>query len=809
MIKKTTLLVLVAALASKPAFLPAAPPDAHKVAAPIPKETLVSTAVAPTALVSATQVSAAQVSAAQVSGEVKPPVRKNDRADIYLNFENATLASVVDYLAEQRKINFIPHKDLKNKKVSLTTRQPLTLARAWNVLLTLLEMNGFSIIEVDDLYRIVPNAGNQREPLPFYSSNQGTEPEDLPDSDQVIRYIYTLKNITTGTAQRILKDLLGANKIRTQEELTTCIITDKSYNIKSAMKIIKELDTGGMRESIKIIKLSHADATEVADLFSKHIMERKETGKKPIRFFGPTQKKEITYFSNTTKIIPEVRRNSLILLGLNHNIDRIIEFIHKYIDIPMDAAQSRIHIKELKYTEAITLKPILQRITRPPQAKKKGAVVGEFKYFEDVVIQAERSKVGKEDRGSGNRLIIACNKDDWRRLEKLINKLDKPQPQIALEIMIVDIEGSKVRELAAQIRQKTGKTLGHGLHGLATHITDIKNIQHPQPNLIDAAKGGPGTTSITFGKAGDIWAVIKTVLASTQSNIITQPFLVTTNNIPAVFKTSIKKLLDGKITRLGSGSSTRAVDEVEAMTKVTITPRINLDGIIDLQIRIELSEFLAGGAEADQPDRTTRDVISRLSMATGEVLVLGGLTKDKVTVNRRKTPILSDIPFLGNLFKGKSKTIAKTNIYIFIRPSIIKPRFDGSPDQYTQLKLDYAKYQIFSAEELHKTKDPIQRWFFKPEKQSVKQRLEDMKKGVFRPLDNYIEGRTQPRSVRIERDPYYRTEEELAKMEAKTSWKELGEFSKKRAYEKKKNKPTEKLTLLPSLRKRIRKQRAS
>jgi len=103
----------------------------------------------------------------------------NEVADIYLNFQDATLSSVVNYLAEQRKLNIVPHKDLVNKKVSLSTREPLTLSRAWTILLTLLEINGFTIINVNDLYRIVPSNSHGKEPLPVYSSSKGVEPKDL------------------------------------------------------------------------------------------------------------------------------------------------------------------------------------------------------------------------------------------------------------------------------------------------------------------------------------------------------------------------------------------------------------------------------------------------------------------------------------------------------------------------------------------------------------------------------------------------------------------------------------------------------
>ena len=74
--------------------------------------------------------------------------KKNDNkkqdANIYLNIKDTSLKNVVNYIADQKKINLIPHKDLENLKVSMSTRTPLTLDQAWTILQTLLETNNFS-----------------------------------------------------------------------------------------------------------------------------------------------------------------------------------------------------------------------------------------------------------------------------------------------------------------------------------------------------------------------------------------------------------------------------------------------------------------------------------------------------------------------------------------------------------------------------------------------------------------------------------------------------------------------------------------
>lgn len=707
-----------------------------------------------------------------------PGAGTEEPADIYLNFENTSLASIVNYLAEQKKINLIPNKKLEQKKVSLTTREPLTLTRAWNILQTLLETNGFSIINVDGTYRIVENKLNQKEPLPFYSALQGTEPKDLPDNDTVVRYVYILKNIATTVADKILMGLLGRNKFKTNKDLSSIIITDKCLNIKAAMKIIEELDKGGMRESIKIIKLKHTSAKEVADMFMKKIFERPPTqGPRPMRFIGPRQQREITYFSSTTKIIPEPRQNALILLGLQQHIDRVIEFINKYIDVPMGDAASRIHIKELQYVEAPTVKKILDTIIKHPGAKPTAPLAGEFKFFEDVNIQAERAEVGEENskvsKGSGNRLIVSCGKDDWLRLEKLINKIDKPQPQVAIEIMVVDIDDNTQKQLGVQIQEKMGKSFSKGMNVFTSNLRKVNFSASEEEDagkdfnpaslggIIDPELDKVGSTMLTIGARDSIWSVIKSYFAVSHTNIISQPFLVTSNNEECIFKTQITRQVLGKITTTKDNNQQQQVETVQATTQVTITPRINLTGLIDLKIKISLSEFLAGPEET--PPRSNRKMETRASMATGEVLVLGGLTRSRVKTEAYKSPLLSNVPIIGNLFKNRTKDNNKTNLYIFLRPSIIKPRFEGGPDEYTNLKLAYAKRQIFNAEELHQSKDPIQRWFFKPDKERIGQKLDDLKKGIYRPIDDYAQGKKQPTLVRIERDPYFRAEEEIKK----------------------------------------------
>ncbi len=735
--------------------------------------------------------------------------KDTEKGDIYLNFNNVSLASVVNYVGDLKNINILPHKEIEEVKVTLTTRTPLTIDRAWDVLLTLMEMNGYSIIEVEGVYRIVPSKDNAFEPLPMYSSlghgdKQGVEPENLPDNDMIIRYVYFFKNIKAETAQTILRTMFTDERaIIINRDLNACIIKDQCSNIKSALKIVKELDIGGLREAIKVIRLKHADAQTVADLF-KEITGGGQEEQRTVRFTPLSSQQEKRYFSSTTKIFPDQSKNSLIMLGTDSNLNKIISFIQRFIDVPIGDAQSRLHIKEIRHAKAEGLRPILDAIIRPPQGQgsEKSSVVGEYKFFEDVIIAAEAGEAaGEGSRGSGNRLIIACNQDDWKRLEQFIEKLDKPQPQVAIEVMVLDINIDHVKELGMQSLNFKGKKPGAGINevtfnNLSETVPSIRRDESglpvknpngsPVSDIIKLATpdrlGKSSPSFITFGSATSenqsIWAILRTVFNSTNSHVISQPFLVANNHQQCSVDIKETRRIPGASTSSHGEASRNQLRDVSASIKIDLKPQINIDGLVDLDLEIVVEEFQGDAKDVDAPTKTSRELKTRVNMMTGEVLVLGGLTGGEQKEDHYRTPILADIPIIGNLFKSKSKTKGEENLYIFLRPSIIKPRFEGEPDEYTQLKLDYAKYQMMKNDTYSSDNDPIQRWFFKPTHESIKEKITSAKRGIFKPIDNFTYGKDRPPQVRIADDPYYKVSEEIEKKRNIVSTKKIKQRKK-------------------------------
>jgi general secretion pathway protein D len=691
-----------------------------------------------------------------------------------LNFEDASLAKVVAYLAKEKNIKiYIPNPALEAQKISLSTSKPMSLDDAWKTLLTLLEGCNFTMINVNGEYRIVPSPHAKQNPLPAYLNNNAN---DLPNSNEVVRFLYILKNIKLDAIRPFFDNMLSSGSVQYLQALNACLITEKSLYIKAVMKIIEELDRGGIRESIKILPLKYTNAPDVAKLFNEEVLGISKNPQQQIRIINPSNEGQVSYFSKESKIIPDPRTNNLILIGNEEGLNRLIQFIEKYIDKPLEAVESRLHVKELRYIDAEKAKPILDAIIKPP-AGSKGPMVGDIKFFEDVVIAAESttapSTQDAASLGAGNRLIVACNKEDWARLEKFIDALDKPQAQVAMEVIIIDVKSDINKALGAQVRNKKSGSIGRTINAETQHLASISDYgtigSIPSRSMIQSIGStvAGSTTSnnvaiASFGKEGNIWGVVRSIVRTNSYNIISQPYLISRNQKSTTLNVTEQRVVNGDLKQSGV-NTIRDKDTVNASLNLVITPRINTEGFIELTVAFVSAEF--SSTTNTDGDRKNRTLTTRSTVGEGEVLILGGLTRKTAVEAINKTPILGDIPILKYLFRNKEKQVINEELFIFIRPTLIKPSFEGRPGEYTQLKLDYARAAITKENEFLVTSDPIDRWFFNMQtKKSTSSLLEgSIASREVQQLNSFVEAKHQPQAVVMNQEPYYMPEKAAAR----------------------------------------------
>ncbi len=712
---------------------------------------------------------------------------------VSFKYNDEELVNVINYVASKKEVNLLLPTSANDKvtgKLTWHLEKKVTIDEAWNLLEMILRIAGYSFVHKPNHYEVVKlSPAISRESAPLYV---GVAPDQLPLTDQRIRYIYYLVNIKSegegdNEIHTVLKALLPSNAVYKIDSATNALlIMAPATDVRSVMSVVTHLDRPGFQEQLEIIKLKYTNARMVSDMFNNKILQTNEMN----RYRLDTKKtSDATYFSKHIKIISNERTNNLIVLGRPQSTERIREFIKHYIDVEPDSGKSILHIYPLQYLDAPSLAKVLDNIIQSKQTGgleqatgEQRAPTGPQRYFDEVIIAVDSpadsgfdemgtdesfGTVPEEDTTTeeetttettspikpvkyhgGNKLIIAARSDDWKRIKELIEKLDQPQPQVLIEVLIADLTLDDSRALGTLFRnpEKTPMpnemniqsaqlapgvipdsfnkpaTIGvlesedKAADVLRTYGIDSTGTRVDDGTLSVASQMIAGSTAISFSdNDGKTWGITQILKLIDHTKILSHPHVISTNNQPAkIENTEIRVLID-QASGSSGGSIVQTRKQVKASLKVNIIPRISLsdtrEDTVNLQVTINIDEYKS----TTNDTRITRNVTTNATVNTGDILAIGGLIRSNETDAVGETPVLSKIPILGWLFKKRSKTKQRTNLTVFISPTIIQPRLRAGIGEYTSDYLSITKEYAKSGDLFDSLKDPITRWFFAEE----------------------------------------------------------------------------------------------
>jgi general secretion pathway protein D len=224
-----------------------------------------------------------------------------------------------------------------------------------------------------------------------------------------------------------------------------------------------------------------------------------------------------------------------------------------------------------------------------------------------------------------------------------------------------------------------GRTTTTNTDGTITTTTDRPlgdNITDAAVQSVLQATGGFAGGLIEIGKNAVFGAILNAVKSDTQSNILSTPSIMTLDNQEA-------KLLVGQEVPVTTGerlstnfdNAFRTVQRQNVGIQLDVKPQVNSSGSIKLFLRQEVSS-IAGPVATGSADLiiNKREFKTVLTVDDGEILAIGGLLDENERKTIEKIPLLGDIPVVGELFKSRSRSRAKTNLMVFIRPTIVRSR---------------------------------------------------------------------------------------------------------------------------------------
>lgn len=536
------------------------------------------------------------------------------------------------------------------------------------------------------------------------------------------------------------------------------------------MFIIKELDVTGIKEAIEIIPLNFVSATYAKNIL-EDIKKAITNDNKVTQFVLDEQKENSIIFPSGTVVQVDPNSNRLIIMGKPNAITALKKLITTQLDKKLICEDSPIYVyDELKYLNAEDCVKLLNAIISGQSSSdaQSSGTKSEVKSFGPMIIKNEPQvttqkaappllgQVTIEDfKGlsdttyyGGNRILIAGSKADQLKVIDLIKKLDVPEPQVIIEILIVDLVGIKQNAISTVQRNRIKCPGDNGLDYLSfngmwpnsytnsdgqsapfttsgvipgtpsspnstiasdlLYILDSGSTSNPGPCF--AAQ--PGSLILSLNDNGTYSPGVSGVMAILESKfntkLVSQPTIVSNSGqISTITQKSIRRLSGDPYTA-GGGVPTIPVVDINATLGIQVLPRIISKDKVSIEMAMTINQF--SSSNTTNGSRITRQLNTNFNIHNGEILVLGGLKQLKDTDQENETPLLSKLPVIGWLWRSKAKKVEDDNIMIFLIPTIVMSNERSKRSEiYTEKKLrDSALYMGDRA----LNHDPIDRVFF-------------------------------------------------------------------------------------------------
>lgn len=599
---------------------------------------------------------------------------------VKFNLEDADLAELVNHISGLTGRRFIYGAKVRDIKVTVVSPTPVTLDEAYEAFLSILQANGMTVVPHGRFLKIVDSGGIATKTPSLYSRGA-----PVPDTDRMVTRLYRLKYASADEVSKILaKFKTKEGDITAYEAGQLLILTDTGANIRRLIRIIEEVDLGGVSNKMWVEPIHYGAAADVAKKLNDIYDLNSKTG-------GTT---------GLDRVVPEEMTNSLIVIGTEESYLRILELL-KRIDIA-PAAEGDIHVLSLQHADAEDLAKTLTQMMSGSSAAKKGknaATTQVAEVFEgEIKITADKPT---------NSLVISSSARDFAQLRLVIEKLDQKRRQVFLEAIIMDVSVDRSSRMGLAYHGGAtdvvgdGSVLVGGFNAAQSIAPDPTQLQALALNVRGQELAGtqnipgllPGISIPAFG------VFLNALAESGDSNVLSTPHIIAMDNTEAEISVGENVPLQtnlgggfpgmaGMAAAAGGGNNPNLAgllggfgggfnaQRTDVGTKIKITPHINDESQVRLEIQEEISETGAPTGALGVVSITKRLATTTVVVDDQQTVVIGGLMRDTKEQGREKVPVLGDLPVLGFLFRNSKERTRKTNLLLILTPHVIRDQRD-------------------------------------------------------------------------------------------------------------------------------------
>lgn len=612
-------------------------------------------------------------------------------ADYSPNFKNTEISEFINIVGKNLKKTIIVDPNVRGK-ITVRSYDLLNEEQYYQFFLNVLQVYGYSAVTMDSgVIKVIRSKDAKASNIPVVEGSPFI-------GDEMITRVMPVYNVPVrelAPLLRQLNDTAGGGNVVSHDASNVMMLTGRAAVVNRLVEIIERVDKAG-DEEVEIVKLKYASATELVRIIDS---------------INKSQGKANTGGKSDPRVVADDRTNSIIVSGDIKARKRLINLIERMDSELESSGNTRVIF--LNYAKSEDLVKVLQGVSASIQAEGNGATKNSKSTSRDISIDSHEDS---------NALVITAEPDMMRSLEDVIRQLDVRRAQVQVEAIIVEVFEGDGTTLGVQWANENGggTQFTNGVVGIGSLAVGAKEAETTTTTTTgfnddgdayeyDTTTEGDYTTlsSLLSGVngfllgavKGDWAAVLQAVSTDTNSNILATPHLTTMDNEEAFFIVGQEiPIITGSTTGSGNTNPFQSVDRQEVGIKLKVTPQINEGDAVQLLIEQEVSSV--SGATSVDVIINKREIKTSVIVDDGGTIVLGGLIDDTVQESISKVPLLGDIPIIGHLFKSTSTSKSKTNLMVFIRPTIIR-------DGVTMNDISQKKYQYIRAQQLERQSQGI------------------------------------------------------------------------------------------------------
>ncbi len=592
-----------------------------------------------------------------------------------LNVQGADIRAFIQDVARSTGRTFIVDPGVTGT-VTVTSDRPLSRTQLFEVFLSTLRANGLVVTPTaSGAYRISPAQGAAQGPATVGSERFSTE-------------VFQLRNIDAASAVETIRPLVGAQgQVLANPGANSVVVADFSDNLARIRALIGRIDVD--RTGFEVVTLQNSSAREIAGVLQTVLAP---PGGQPGQ--------------GMVSVTPVESSNSIVLRGDPSSMARIRPLIED-LDRRAESADD-VKVIFLQHADAEALLPVLQQVVGQPvtAASANAPVSGRSGSGSDAAAAVPPAAAAAPVAGQratiarfpgANALVISASADTQRMLAEVIRQLDQRRQQVLIEAIVVELSDNAVRELGVQwlLAGEDGNPVGLTNYsdragalvpiagGAAAGQLDEddplrEQLQELALNTLLGANGfiGGGGGRIGDGLFGFIINAAKT---DAGSNLLQTPSLMTLDNEEATILVGQEvPITTGETLLDGNANPFRTTQRQDIGVKLVVRPQINAGGSITLFLRQEVSSI--NGVLTDSANDLVlnkRELETTLVVDDGDIAVAGGLLDQNDRLSVDGVPGLSNLPYIGGLFRSTSRQRGRTNLMVFIRPTIIRSPADA------------------------------------------------------------------------------------------------------------------------------------